>query len=160
MKALFIRRKKQHGFTLLEFIIILAVFNGITLIVVPFYLSTMKHKAWTQTMVATNPLKQAITRCLQDNKGYVGGCNDFSADKLARYGIAQAPASDVFVVAVRNDAAIKIVGSNKLGSCTAILTPKVSVSEGLTKWECIMQKTKKTGDSLQKCRKYVPKCSG
>lgn len=150
--------KKQRGFTLLEFIIILAIFNSITLIIVPVYQNTMKHKAWAKTMVATTPLKQAIAKCLHDRKGDVSRCNDFSAEKLTQYGMAKIPNDDLFVAAVSQNATIKIAGSSDLGMCTAILTPSLNAAAKTIEWKCAMQKTEKNGDSLQKCRQYVYGC--
>lgn len=159
METFITQRKKQYGFTLVEFIIILAVFNCITLIAVPVYQNSMKQRAWTKTIAATTPLKQAITRCLRDSKGDASICNDFSANKLARYGIDQAPANEAFVAVVRNNAAIKIAGTRDLGLCSAIFTPTISVPIGVTKWNCVMEKAERNGDSLQKCRQYIEKCA-
>jgi type IV pilus assembly protein PilA len=159
MKTLISAEKKLRGFTLVEFIIIIAIINCITLILVPVYQEYAKRTAWTKSVAALDPLKQAIAKCLLNSQADTANCNDFSANKLAKYGVANAPSNDSFSTTVKKNAAITIVGSSELGMCVATFTPTTYLRTKTTEWGCNMQKQENNGDSLQKCKQYLNECN-
>lgn len=150
--------KKQRGFTLLELMIVLVIANCLVFLFIPVYQESMKRKAWEVSLEAATPLKRAIGQCLLDSKGDVTSCNDFSAIKLAKYGVTNIPQNPAFIATLTNKATVIITGFSKLGRCTATLTPSVRLLERTIEWKCVMQKQGKDGDSLPECRKHIDGC--
>lgn len=84
----------QRGFTLIELMIVIAVFGILASIAIPEYLNYTARAKFSEVIAATNKYKTAVSICAQSNGGIPvsGGCTQFSAN-----GIPPAPAASAFL---------------------------------------------------------------
>ena len=146
--------KKLHGFTLIELTIVILIIGVLASIAIPANKDYERRARWGKNIgMTTKPLQLAISKCLNDTKGNVAACNDFSPNKLAKYGVTAAPKDEGFFLAVyvvKSNAAIKIVGSK----CITDLIPHPL---NATDWDVIISVPEYGGDSLEKCKTLITK---
>jgi Tfp pilus assembly major pilin PilA len=146
-------KKKRLGLlSLVELIIVMVIIGVLGSIAIPASKDYERRARWSKTLaMTTKPLQQAISKCLNNTKGNIIACNDFSPNKLAKYGVAAAPKDKGYFLAVyvvKSNAAIKIVGSK----CIADLIPHPL---NPTDWDIVISVPEYGDDSVEKCKSLI-----
>lgn len=170
MQNLIVQRKKQQGFSLFEFIIVMAIIGWLASVAIPNYQDYMGRHKWREVIASIAPLKLMMSECVNDSKGDITVCNSFSADKLGKY-LAIKPMpnkyKNVKSISVLKNAAIRIIGEDELGKCVVDFVPSVQkipdrktgvIRWGLAAWQPIAQPSGEDDDTFEKCKTYVKGC--
>lgn len=103
--------RNQHGFTLLEIIIVIIIVGVLASLALPRFFSTVEYSRSTEAMNALGIIRESIVRCgvISDN---VVGCDNFPALDMDdpsvepgshfSYQIAVSAANSFTVTAIRN----------------------------------------------------------
>ncbi len=148
-------KKKQRRFPWISLAFLLMIVGFLAFITIPAYQDYMKRGNWSKTNANIAPLKLAIGECLSDNEGKLTGCDDLG--ELAKYGITALPAANgIFsaVAIIKDNAAIRVVGSPNLGNCVIDFVPTVNKNYGTVTWEVTPRPHENGGDTLAKCHSY------
>jgi type IV pilus assembly protein PilA len=70
--------RPEHGYTLIELMIVMSIISILTSISIPQYASYAARARWSDNIVRVTPLKTAIAECAQFNNGALNAttCND------------------------------------------------------------------------------------
>lgn len=148
---------KQHGFNLIELMVVIAIIGVISSIAIPSYRDYMIDVKWGKAIASVRALKLAIDACLSENNGVPNHCDSLAADELALYGISvfSPENDDLYRVALVPDlAAIKIEGKTPLADCILSLTPTFNNASNMITWKYVMT----SGSALaatERCIKFV-----
>lgn len=151
-----------RGFTLMEVLIILLIIAILGPIAISGHKAYERKSLWWGNMIEATPLKNAISQCLKDHSGEIASCNEFTPEKLARYGITAAPKplsidgiqppdseeylrSFITMKVRKEDAAIQIVGSK----CVVDWIPS---PQEPSKWRIAISTPKNSVESVDQCR--------
>ncbi|RLA27174.1 MAG: prepilin-type cleavage/methylation domain-containing protein [Gammaproteobacteria bacterium] len=138
-------RRKQHGFTLIELMIVVAIIGILAAIAVPMYLEYSVRTQVSSGLVLASGAKAAVTQSYQE-RGVFPGDNataglEAAANITGKYVVqVEVTGAGVIEVTFGNDVNIKILGA------TLIMTP--TGTAGSVLWDC-------TGDA-QLVDKWLP----
>ena len=138
-------RKKQHGFTLIELMIVVAIIGILAAIAVPMYLEYSVRTQVGSGLVLASGAKAAVTQSYQE-RGVFPGDNataglEAAANITGKYVVqVEVTGAGVIEVTFGNDVNIKILGA------MLIMTP--TGTAGSVLWDC-------TGDA-QLVDKWLP----
>ena len=129
-------RKQQTGFTMIEFMIVVAIIAILAAIAIPQYQQYVQRARWTDNISALGGARMAIDECLQNSASdpaacdtlaelTAGGWTDLAAMPTGKF--AAGPAT-----LTPNTAAIVIVGLPTVGGCTVTATP--TITPGVVTW--------------------------
>ena len=122
--------KKQHGFTLIELMIVVAIIAILAAIAIPAYSDYVTRAKWSDNISATASVKTAISLCLQENAGDKTVCDEEGADGLASLSITDP--TNAAITITGTTAAIVVTGTAAVGSCVVTFTP--TVNSTTTSW--------------------------
>jgi type IV pilus assembly protein PilA len=121
------QHSKQQGFTLIELMIVVAIIGILAAVAVPQYQNYVTKSKWAGNLTAVQPLKLAISECLQNQGGVVASCD--TLDELRTtvgYGDGTTTPEGTNIASVTltaTTAAIVITGIAAVNSCVVTMTP-------------------------------------
>jgi type IV pilus assembly protein PilA len=131
-------RKRQHGFTLIELMIVVAIIGILAAIAMPQYQDYVTRSRWSDNIQAVGGIKVAIAECLQNNNSDITLCDStaelITAGFLLPSFVMPTPkfgAGQVSLTA--GTGAIVITGNAQAAACQVTLTP--SASAALVIWQ-------------------------
>jgi len=137
-------KKRQHGFTLIELMIVVAIIGILAAIALPAYQTYTKKAKFSEVILATASAKMGVELCAQDQNG-LGNCTAGSYDVPAD--IATASGNLASLTTKGGVITATAISANGLSGETFIMNP--TYSGGKVSWA-----TDKTSTCLtaQLCR--------
>ena len=134
------KMKNQKGFTLIELMIVVAIIGILAAVAIPSYQNYTKKAKFTEIVMATAPLKQAVDECVQSqglaNGAAVTGCtpgsNGVPALPTATGKILSFAQTDAGVITVWSQTGAGMVDSAT--SYSYILNPGSVNANGSLNW--------------------------
>lgn len=134
--------KNQKGFTLIELMIVVAIIGILAAIAIPAYQDYVTRAKWADALSTIASTKLAIAECLSDNSGLLTSCDNSAGNLLAPNYIVAVPATTGHggtISVIATTAAIRIVGSAEMGSCSFDITPAASAGSAVITWTPVIQ---------------------
>ena len=132
--------RSEHGYTLIELMIVMSIISILTSISIPQYVNYAVRARWSDNIVRVAPLKMAIAECAQFNGNTVNAttCNDVAfliANAFLPLGYAPPGPSDAPYMAMPVTVGSAVPGeivitgtANTALGCVVTMTPTVSAS--------------------------------
>jgi type IV pilus assembly protein PilA len=143
-------KEAQHGFTLIELMIVVAIIGILASIAIPAYQDYMIRAKWSKAIMAVAGIKSAIGECINDEGGNLTLCD--TVNDLSKYGISAMPAlmdgstpmgSATVII---NMAIIEVTGGAPLSSCVFSFKPTIGQGTGTITWTTL---------SAGSCTKFI-----
>jgi type IV pilus assembly protein PilA len=124
----------QKGFTLIELMIVVAIIGILAAVAVPQYQNYVTKAKWSDNITAIEPLKLAVSECLQNQGGTIASCDTLAELQTAvGYGNGASyptgtAANLASVSLTSTTAAIVVTGTAAVNSCVVTYTPTVGTN--------------------------------
>jgi prepilin peptidase dependent protein D len=118
---------RQHGFTLIELMVVIGIIAILSAIGVPAYQNYLRKAALTDMLQTFVPYRTAIELCALDHGGVEtcdGGTNGIPSPTTTRYVSAMSIAKG----------AVALTGQESLNGLEVVLAPLWSDGDGITGW--------------------------
>lgn len=120
--------KQQHGFTLIEMMIVVAIIGLIASFAFPAYHEHTMKVRFAELNTLSSPYKTAVALCYSEN-------NDLSVCDAGTHGIpAPAEPTDNLAGMTVIDGVITMTGTEAAGGWTSVMTPALSGSGSTLVW--------------------------
>ena len=123
---------KQHGFTLIELMIVVAIIGILAAVGIPSYQNYINKSRFSEVMLAATALKTDVETCIQNTGGSLVNCNNMENGIPA---LIEQPSTYVDEVMVKEG--VITVTSRDIGSTAVsfMLTPTWQATTGTIIWE-------------------------
>jgi type IV pilus assembly protein PilA len=133
------QRKKQHGFTLIELMIVVAIIGILAAIAMPQYQDYVTRSRWSDNVQAVGHLKIAIAECLQNNNSDMSVCDTMaeltgSGYLNSGFTMPTPKYATIQMGLTPGTAALVITGNVQASNCVVTLTPSTAVGTALVTW--------------------------
>ncbi len=136
-------KRAQQGFTLIELMIVVAIIGILAAIAIPQYQDYVSRAKWQDNVAKVAAIKTAIAECAQNNNGDLTLCDTAADINQTLPAVAGNLAEAVELT--EDTAAIVLVGTPSVGSCTVTITP--TAGETTINWEFLT-----SGDGCTKAK--------
>ena len=119
---------KQHGFTLIELMVVIGIIAILSAIGVPAYQNYLRKAALTDMLQTFVPYRTAIELCALDHGGVTGcdgGSNGIPSPTTTRYISGMSVTQGV----------VSLTGQESLTGLEVVMTPQWSSGNGMTGWK-------------------------
>jgi type IV pilus assembly protein PilA len=128
--------KKQHGFTLIELMIVVAIIAILAAIAIPQYQQYTQRAKWADNVGSLASIRAAINECLQNSANVLASCDtlaELTAGGFTDMAALPTPKYSTGPVALTAaTAALVITGTTDVGGCVVTVTP--TVGAGVLTW--------------------------
>lgn len=119
---------RQHGFTLIELMVVIGIIAILSAIGVPAYQNYLRKAALTDMLQTFVPYRTAIELCALDHGGVErcdAGSNGVPSAATTRYVSAMSVASGI----------VTLTGQESLNGLEVVMTPQWNEGNGMTGWK-------------------------
>ncbi|KUQ85288.1 MULTISPECIES: prepilin peptidase-dependent pilin [Enterobacter cloacae complex] len=119
---------RQHGFTLIELMVVIGIIAILSAIGVPAYQNYLRKAALTDMLQTFVPYRTAIELCALDHGGVTscdGGSNGVPSPTTTRYISGMSVTQGV----------VSLTGQESLNGLEVVMTPQWSSGNGMTGWK-------------------------
>ncbi|EKI0252884.1 prepilin peptidase-dependent pilin [Enterobacter asburiae] len=119
---------RQHGFTLIELMVVIGIIAILSAIGVPAYQNYLRKAALTDMLQTFVPYRTAIELCALDHGGVTscdGGSNGIPSPTTTRYISGMSVTQGV----------VSLTGQESLNGLEVVMTPQWSSGNGMTGWK-------------------------
>ncbi|KFC07673.1 type IV pilin [Trabulsiella guamensis ATCC 49490] len=123
---------KQHGFTLIELMVVIGIIAILSAIGIPAYQNYLRKAALTDMLQVFLPYRTAIELCALDHGGIStcnGSTNGIPSPATSRYVSAMSVAQGV----------VTLNGQESLNGLTVVMTPQWDNANGITGWQRVCE---------------------
>jgi type IV pilus assembly protein PilA len=131
MKSMKMIKRAQHGFTLIELMIVVAIIGILAAVAIPAYKDYTTKAKFSSIPAETDSVKLAISECMSENAGAATSCD--TAAKL-NLNLPPATANHGAVTVSATTAAINATATAAAGGSTYVLTPSMAVGDSVVTW--------------------------